>query len=157
MESKLAFEQTWIRKFATALDEFAGEEKRKEVMRGSKELSSASARNEVICWSRQAMERLTSLVDGKQARNVMTSCACQYPKADLRDVRLAYEESGDVDVALGMMQEKFETFLKETMQLEEAMIEQIVSNGWGSAGVRCGRHDSCHEDSQERVSYPVHE
>jgi len=109
MESKLAFEQTWIRKFATALDEFAGEEKRKEVMRGSKELSSASARNEVICWSRQAMERLTSLVDGKQARNVMTSCACQYPKADLRDVRLAYEESGDV-----------------------------VSNGWGSAGVRVG-------------------
>jgi len=128
----------WLRKFATALDEFAGEEKRKEVMDGSDGLSSASKREEVICWSRQAMERLTSLVDGKQARDVMTSCACQYPKANLRDVRLAYEETGDVDVALGMLQEKFETFLKETMHLEEEMILQIVNSGWGSAGMRVG-------------------
>jgi len=138
MESKLDFERMWLRKFATALDEFAGEEKRKEVMRGSKELSSASKREEVICWSRQAMERLTSLVDGKQVQDIMTGCACQYPKANLRDVRLAYEETGDVDVELGMLQEKFETFLKETMHLEEEMILQIVNSGWGSAGVRVG-------------------
>ena len=138
MESKLDFERMWLRKFATALDESAGEEKRKEVMRGSKELSSASERDAVVCWSRQAMERLTKLVDGKQAQDVMTNCACQYPKADLRDVRLAYEETGDVDVALGMLQQKFETFLKETMQLEDEMILQIVNSGWGSAGVREG-------------------
>jgi len=138
MESKLDLEQAWLGKFAAALDEIAGGQVCEEVMQGSKELSSASARNGVICWSRQAMERLTSLVDGKQAQDVMTSCACQYPKADLRDVRLAYEETSDVDVALDMVQEKFEAFLKETMQLEEPMIEQIVSNGWGSAGVRVG-------------------
>ena len=136
MESKLDFEQAWLGKFAAALDEIAGGQVCEEVMQGSKELSSASARNDVICWSRQAMERLTSLVDGKQARDVMTSCACQYPKADLRDVRLAYEETGDVDVALAMLQEKFETFLRGTMHLEEGMIEQIISNAWGSAGVR---------------------
>jgi hypothetical protein len=138
MERKLDFEQMWLRKFATALDEFAGERVREEVMQGSEELSSASEREDAICWSRQAMERLTSLVDGKQARDVMTSCACQYPQADLRDVRLAYEEMGDVNVVLGMLQEKFETFLRETMHLEDEMIEQIISNGWGSAGVREG-------------------
>ena len=138
MESKLDFEQMWLRKFATALDGIAGELVREEVMRGSEELSSTSAREDVICWSQQAMERLVTAVDEKQARDTMTSCACQYPKANLRDVRSAYEETGDVDVVLGMLQEKFETFLRETMRLEEEMITQIVSNGWGSAGVRVG-------------------
>jgi len=136
MEGNLDFEQAWLGKFASALDEIAGGQVREEVMMGSEKLSSASAKNDVICWSRQAMERLTALVDEKQARDVMTGCACQYPKADLRDVRLAYEETGDVDVALGMLQEKFETFLRGTMHLEEGMIEQIISNAWGSAGVR---------------------
>lgn len=42
----------------------------------------------------------------------MTSCTCQYLKADLRDIRLAYEETHSFDVALGMLQEKFETFLR---------------------------------------------
>ena len=138
MEGNLDFEQAWLGKFASALDEIAGGQVREEVMMGSEKLSSASERDEVVCWSRQAMERLTALVDEKQARDVMASCACQYPKADLRDIRLAYEETGDVDVALAMLQERFEAFLRETMQLEEAMIEQIVSNGWGSAGVRDG-------------------
>ena len=83
MESKLDFEQAWLGKFAAAFDEIAGGQVCEEVTQGSKELSPASARNGVICWSRQTMERLTSLVDGKQAQDVMTSCACQYPKADL--------------------------------------------------------------------------
>ena len=138
MESKLDFEQMWLRKFATALDGIAGEQVREEVMRGREELSSTSAREGVICWSRRAMERLVTAVDEKQARDTMTSCACQYPKANLRDVRSAYEETGNVDVALGMLQEKFETFLRQTMHLEEEMITQIVNKGWGSAGVRMG-------------------
>lgn len=84
------------------------------------------------------MERLSSAVDEEQVRDVMTSCACQYPKADLRGIRLAYEETHSVDVVLGMLQEKFEAFLRETMHLEEAVIVEIVTNGWGSAGVRVG-------------------
>lgn len=52
MERKLDFEQMWLRKFATALDELAGEWVREEVMQGSEELSSASEREDVICWSR---------------------------------------------------------------------------------------------------------
>jgi len=63
MESKLDFEHMWLRKFATALDEIAGELVREEVIQGSEELSSASEREGVICWSRQAMERLSSAVD----------------------------------------------------------------------------------------------
>lgn len=63
MERKLDFEQMWLRKFATALDEHASERVREEVMQGSEELSSASEREDVICWSRQAMERLSSAVD----------------------------------------------------------------------------------------------
>ena len=81
MESKLDFEQTQIRKFATALDEFADEEVREGVMDGSEELSSDSACEDVICWSRQAMDRLTDrlllrrwLLQGDVGGDSATTC-----------------------------------------------------------------------------------
>jgi len=138
MGNNINFEEAWIRKLVAALDEVAGEQACQEVTRGSEGLSSDSEREDVIRWIRRAMGRLTGLVEEEQARDVMTRCACEYPVADLRDVRSAYEETGDVDVALAILQEKFETFLRETLRLPDGMVEEIVSKGWGLAGVRDG-------------------
>ena len=138
MSEKQDFERTWLAKFSACLDEIAGERIRKEVLRGSEGLSSRSSRQEVIDWSRGAMERLESLVDEEKSKRIMTGCACQYPKSALQEMRRRYEATRDVDLVHQMLQEQFESFLRGTLQLSDGLIEEIVEKGWGSAGVKKG-------------------
>lgn len=135
MSEDFDFERAWLRKFASALDRTAGSETRKSVMEGSETLSDQSCRREVIDWSRRAMERLDSLVDEPDRRQIMLDCACQYPKVSLKAMRDAYAETGDLAVAHRMLQAQFETFLAETLGLGAEMIDEIVGWGWGAAGV----------------------
>jgi len=133
------FERAWLAKFSSSLDEIAGEETREAVMEGSDGLSSHSTRQEVIDRSKQAMERVDSLVDKEERKRIMTGCACQYPKSDLQVMRKAYEDTKDVGVAHQMLQEQFESFLRNTLELSEELVEEIVSKGWGVAGIKQGR------------------
>jgi hypothetical protein len=107
-------------------------------MKGSDRLSSHSNREEVIAWSKEAMERLDTLVEEKDRKEIMTGCACQYPKSDLREIRRRCEITRDVDLALRMLQAQFEAFLRDALQLSDKLIEEIVSRGWGLAGVKKG-------------------
>ena len=139
MPDKQDFEQLWLAKFSNCLDETAGEEIRRQVMQGSEALSSRSSRQEVIAWSKAAMERLESLVDEEQSRRIMTGCACQYPKSGLQEARKTYEETGDVDLVHHMLQEQFESFLRESLELDGELIKEIVARGWGLAGIKQGQ------------------
>jgi len=58
--------------------------------------------------------------------------------SDLREIRKAYEETRDIGLAHGMLLEKFEAFLRGTLQLEDSLVEEILGRGWGLAGVRQG-------------------
>ena len=127
MSEDVDFERAWLTKFSTLLYEVAGEEIRAEVMQGSASLSLAAQRDEVIHWTQGAMERLDSLVDVAQRRAILTGCACQYPRAALLGARKAYEESGDIDLAHRMLQEQFEAFLREALELDEELVEDVVS------------------------------
>jgi hypothetical protein len=138
MPEKQDFEQAWLAKFSSCLDEIVGEETRKKVMTGSEGLSSHSSRQEVIVWSRQAMERLDSLVDEEKRQEIMTGCACQYPESGLQAIRETYEATQDIDLVHQMLQEQFESFLKDSMGLDDSLVEEIVKRGWGSAGVKTG-------------------
>lgn len=140
MSETFDFERYWLGKFAACLDELAGEPVRRSIMAGSEGFSDASPRDEVIAWSREAMVRLAALVDEATCRSIMAGCACQYPKDELWDVRQAYESTGDLDRVLQMLQERFETFLSDTLLLDAAEIREIVSRGWGLAGRRQGMH-----------------
>lgn len=132
------FERAWLAKFSSCLDEIAGEEIRKEVMKGSEDLSSHSSRQEVIGWSRKAMKRLDSLVDDRKRREIMAGCACQYPKSDLQDIRKQFEETQDIDLVHQMLQGRFEAFLENTLQLDDELVQEIVRRGWGLAGIKEG-------------------
>ena len=138
MSEECDFERAWLAKFSGCLDEIAGEEIRKEVMKGSEELSSRSSRQDVIVWSKRAMERLEALVDKEGRKTIMTGCACQYPKSDLQAMRKAYEATRDIELAHQMLQQQFESFLKNTLELSEELVAEIVSRGWGAAGVKKG-------------------
>ena len=138
MSGEQDFERVWLAKFSRCLDAAVGEQTRKEVMEGSEALSSQSNWQKVVGWSKGAMQRLDALVDEATRRQIMTGCACQYPKSALQEVRRAYAQSGDVDLALQILQEQFVSLLKDSLGLSDELIEDIVSRGWGSAGVREG-------------------
>jgi predicted hydrocarbon binding protein len=118
------------------LDDTAGEEVRQRVMAGSEELTMASSREEVIAWTQEAMARLESLVDAERRVKVMTGCACQYPKSALQEAKKAYAETGDVDLVHKMLQEQFESFLRDALEVDDVMVEEIAKRGWGLAGIR---------------------
>jgi hypothetical protein len=132
------FERTWLAKLSRLMEEFTGGAVRDQVMAGSDTLTSESSREAVIAWTKQAMARLESLVDEEKRRAIMTGCACQYPKADLKEAKKVYRETKDIGRAHRILQKQFESFLKDTLALEDEMIQQIVERGWGLAGVRQG-------------------
>jgi len=138
MTEEFDFEKFWLNKFSNCLDEVAGEEARKDVMTGSEQLSDASSREDVINWSNQAMERLSSLVNEEMQIDVMTGCACNYPQSQLHEIREKYEQTKDINLAHQMLQKQFESLLKDTLKLNEDIIKKIIKKGWSSAGVKEG-------------------
>jgi predicted hydrocarbon binding protein len=81
------------------------------------------------------MERLESLVVESDRKAILTRCACQYPKSDLEDIRKLYAETQDLDKVHNTLQQRFESFLRESLELDDTMITEIISRGWGLAGV----------------------
>lgn len=138
MSEEFDFERNWLNKFSNSLDRVLGASKRDQVMQDSQDLSMESARMQVIAWSRLAMQRLDAVADESQRHEIMTGCACQYPPENLIGVRDLYQQTGDLDVAHQMLQDIFENFLREDLQLEQSLIDEIINRGWGLAGVRRG-------------------
>ena len=136
MSERRGFEQMWLAKLSGCLDEVAGEEIRKQVMAGSEALASDASTPAVIQWTREAMERLEALVGEERSRRVMMGCACQYPKADLQEIKRMVQATGDLNLAHRMLQERFETFLRDTLRLSDELVADVVQRGWGVAGVR---------------------
>jgi predicted hydrocarbon binding protein len=132
------FEKAWLAKFSRQLDEKAGRKIREKIMRGSEDLSMGSNREDVIRWSKRAMELLDSVVEGKNRKEIMTGCACQYPGSQLQEIREAFEKTRDVDTVYQMLQDQFESFLKDELELEDHVINEIITRGWGLAGIKKG-------------------
>ena len=86
------------------------------------------------------LERLEDVADDTTRQEIMTGCACQYPKAELDDARGIFLETGDVDEVIDLLQAKFEVFLRDGLELDEELVLEIISRGWGLAGVREGDH-----------------
>ena len=138
MTKERDFERAWLNNLADGITRTLGEDARRHVMLGSEALDSGSDRSAVIDWSRQAMARLESLADERQCREILAGCACQYPKEDLRDVRAAYARTRDADLAHEMLQARFVRFLREVLELDPALVDEVVRRGWGLAGIKVG-------------------
>ncbi|MFC1572536.1 hypothetical protein ACFL6M_02950 [Candidatus Eisenbacteria bacterium] len=138
MSSESSFEKLWREKFSQALKCVAGEDVRDRVMRGADELSTNASMEEIFAWSAEAMRRLDSDVNPREAQQILLECACQYPRAGLQQVRQAYERTKDTDLAHQMLQTQFESFLRDTLKLNEATVQYVVDKGWGLAGIKQG-------------------
>jgi len=132
------FEKTWLEKFGACIERETNAKIRKQIMEGSEEFSDSTDRDKVVEWSKVAMSRLDELVEAGKRRRIMMGCSCHYPKSDLQDVRKRYEETGDIDEVISMLQKKFVSFLKDGLNLSDRVIADIVERGWGLAGRREG-------------------
>ncbi len=132
------FERAWLEKFAGAIDALADEETRRAVMEGGESPDAVSASGRTAAWTRAAMERLLERMGEVRAREVLTRCACRYPEAELRIIRREFEASGEIDAAMRTLQDRFESFLRGTLHLDEERVADVARRGWGPAGVRQG-------------------
>lgn len=132
------FEKAWMSKLSDCLDKIAGQKIRQKVLQGHEKITSSSSQKDIIDWTQGAMERLDSVVDEKERIEIMTGCACQYPESELHEIRKAYHESQDIDLAHRMLQENFLTFLRDTLRVDNDLIQEIVERGWGLAGIKNG-------------------
>jgi hypothetical protein len=138
MPETFDFERAWLAKLAFSIEKRTGAKIRVEVLKDSQELNEKSSRADVIAWSKAAMLRLETLVGENQARQIMVGCACQYPKEQLKDIQMEFEMEKSVDLAHQRLQERFIHFLKFDLGMDEAIIAEILSRGWGLAGVKQG-------------------
>jgi hypothetical protein len=138
MAKDFGFERYWQDRLSNCLEEKAGDRIRDQVMAGGERLTAGSNSQEVIAWTRSAIERLDSLVDDETAKEIMASCACQYPKSELQEARRRYEATKDIDLAHRLLQERFESFLRNSLGLDDDLAQDILRRGWGLAGIRQG-------------------
>ena len=132
------FETQWQEKLSRAVEDLAGTEVRVRALAGGEPLQDPSASREKLLWTCQSLEILAETLDEKTRQEILTRCHCSYPVEDLQDIKALYQETGDLDRVLDALQAKFEVFLRETLQLEDELIEVIIQRGWGLAGVREG-------------------
>ena len=135
MSNQSDFERTWLQKLSRAVEREAGEKVRRDVLEGSSELGGGSESQKVIAWTRQAMDKLNRAVEQDQRGAIMTSCACRYPVADLQEAREAYAATGSIEAAHAILQATFRIFLRRVLSLDESVVENVIGQGWGLAGV----------------------
>jgi len=133
------FENQWQDKLSRALEASVGEGAAWEITAGGEALSDESTPRQRLIWTCQMIDKMEGAADLETRQGILAECHCQYPVEELGDVKAAYRESGQVDTALEMLQAKFETFLREGLGLEEELVGEVVSRGWGLAGVRQGQ------------------
>lgn len=136
--TRIDFEKNWRDRFAENIEARAGKKTCEQIMAGNEASSVRSDRSHVIAWTVNAIQRLDHLLDTTTCIDIMTGCACQYPKDELQDIKNVYEETGDIRAAHQMLQEKFIVFLRRTVDLTDEVITDIIGRGWGLAGVMEG-------------------
>jgi len=135
---QLDFERSWQNKLATGLDQLVEPPEREWILSGGETLTMDSPTIDKIVWTCEMMERLDDRIDPEMAKQVFADCHCSYPVKDLLEAKMTYRLYGDVDQVLSLLQAKFEGFLRDVLDLDEELVREIISRGWGLAGVRDG-------------------
>lgn len=132
------FEELWLGKFSTCLKQIAGEEVYAHVFGRQETGAMNSEQANAISWTRQAMDRLELLVGDELSHEIFCGCACQFPQEELRIIRKVFRITGDLTLAQAMLQDQFDQYLKEKLQLDAEIIEEIKTRNWGTAGKMLG-------------------
>lgn len=121
-----------------ATAKLTGAELSEQIAAAGKILSQDSPVEERISWTRSALQSLEKDLGTTTLEAILSGCACRYPTDGLNAVREAFRKSGEIDLALAMLQGIFEDFLHHHLQLDKNLINELTARGWGLAGRRQG-------------------
>ena len=133
------FEKNWHLRFIRCLNAYLDENLKDQIMSGSEYLSDESNKEEIFQWTNQTLQKLEKLTNEETRMNIMLGCACHQPKEALLEFRNIYKKTNDIDLVLEKMQEKFESFIKGTLNLENKYVDEIIQRNMGFAGKKDGK------------------
>ena len=93
MSEDFDFDKSWLKVFSMCLEDVVDEDVKNKILEGSQNLSSQTSRDEILKWTKEAMENLDNLVSEEQKYEIMTGCSCQYPRAELREFKELYAKT----------------------------------------------------------------
>ncbi len=132
------FERSWQERLLQAASKLTEADLNEQVAAAGQSLSQDSLVEERISWTCRALHSLENDLGPEALEAILSSCACRYPTDGLNAVRETFRQSGEIDLALAMLQAIFEDFLRNDLQLDENLITEITARGWGLAGERQG-------------------
>jgi hypothetical protein len=142
LEGKMAeeqdFERMWLEKFSEALEGRVGPTLFHEIMDECEGFTMQTNRLEIIDWTQKTINLLEEKLGDGETGEIFAQCACRYPVNDLQEIREMYARTGDLARCHQLLEKRFITFLKESLNLTDHMVEDIVGRGWGLAGVLMG-------------------
>jgi len=131
------FEKYWQEKMAYNLEKELGKSAAEKIMLGSDGIDGESKGDEVIFWTKKAMNKLDELASDLSKQKVMMACGCNYPEADLMKLKQVYAKNRDLSSVHQQLQKEFEQLL-DNLGLTTDQKKEVVSLGMGSAGVLKG-------------------
>ncbi|HHE40427.1 MAG TPA: hypothetical protein ENL10_02875 [Candidatus Cloacimonetes bacterium] len=121
------FEEQWIAKLHHGLIKIGKEYLYDEIEK--------SIRNDdPVDWSQKLMNFLSQRLTEEEIKQVMCSCACLTPKDNLKHIREEYTRTKDIQHVHNLLQQQFESFIREYKNLDDDQIDFLRENGWGMAG-----------------------
>jgi len=132
------FEKMWQHKLSSQTEELCGREFRDEIMKGSEDLNADSMSADVIRWTAKAIEKLRNRLSPEEIHDIVTGCACHYPRAKLLPIRDSFRKSRDFAGAVSLLQKQFIQFLVSELQMDLEIVSEIIDMGMGPAGVLDG-------------------
>lgn len=129
------FERFWLEKLRGRLEADLGPEAAAELMAGSEGLTDDTPERQRAAWTGKLLDRLTEAAGEAAAREIMLGCACLPPRSKLEEARQVYAATGSMESARQILERDFRAFLTSGLGLAEDAAADIVSRGWGMAGV----------------------
>lgn len=89
---------------------------------------------DLINWTQNLMIFLSENLSGSEIKEVMCSCACLSSKNNLTHIQEEYTRTKNIQHVHNLLQQQFESFIREYKKLNDEQIGFLRERGWGMAG-----------------------
>lgn len=128
------FDQYWRAKFKSCLENASEKDLDTKIFQEN-DHELAFVQNDPVKWSSVIVERLEKHANGSQIHDILTNCACQYNKDNLKTIKEHFQQSKDLKSTHFILQQQFREFIKPYKNLTDEMVDELLAKGWGVAGV----------------------
>ncbi len=133
------FERMWLDKLSSQLLDLKGKEFRDMVLINSETLNSSSSAGAVLQWTASAVEKMQEGLSSEDLHDVVTGCACHYPRTKLLPIRDAFRKRGSIGECISLLENQFVESLRDGMDLDQQIIEKLLEMNMGLPGVLDGK------------------